>query len=167
MSIYHLFRWLGHTSFSILIRRSTWAFATIEIVHLLGLAILGGAILIVDLRLLGVGMRRQSVSRTARELLPLLLSGLGAMLVSGALMLSAFPMKYYHSPAFRLKMVLLLLAIGFYFTLHLRVVKPSADDGAETRPSIWSKAAALASLALWLGVGLAGRAIGFFGAIPI
>lgn len=166
MPIYHLLRWLGHTSFSIAIRRSTWAFASIEIVHLLGLAVLGGAILIVDLRLLGVGLRRQSVARTARELLPLLLIGLAAMLVSGALMLTAFPMKYYHSPAFRLKMVLLALAVAFYFTLHLRVVRPNSD-AAERAPSIWSKAAALASLALWLGVGLAGRAIGFFGAIPI
>jgi hypothetical protein len=166
MSIYHLLRWLGHTSFSVLIRRSTWAFATIEIVHLLGLAILGGAILIVDLRLLGVGLRRQTVSRTARELLPLLLSGLGAMLISGALMLTAFPMKYYHSPAFRLKMVLLLLALCFYFTVHRHVVRPNSDAG-ETATSIWSKAVALVSLALWLGVGLAGRAIGFFGLLLI
>jgi hypothetical protein len=158
MSILHLFRWLGHTHLSVAMRNSKWGFAIVEMVHLLGLAALGGSILIVDLRLLGIGMRRQSVPGIAKELSPILFASLGTMLGSGLLLMTAFPTKYYFSPAFRLKMILLVLAVVFYFTLHLKVVRRSP----EAAPSGWSRIAAVISLALWLGVGLAGRAIGFY-----
>jgi hypothetical protein len=163
MSALQFFRWLSHSSFSIYLRHSTWGFAIIETVHLLGLAALGGVILIVDLRLLGIGLRRQSVSQVARELSPILWASLGVMLVSGALLVVTGPLKYYHSPSFRLKMLLFALAVAFYFTLHRRVVKANMN----VVPASWSKVAAIVSLALWLGVGLAGRAIGFLGMLTI
>jgi hypothetical protein len=163
MSALHFFRWLNHSSFSIYLRHSTWGFAIIETVHLLGLAAFGGAILIVDLRLLGIGLRRQPISRVARELSPILWGSLGVMLISGALLVMTGPMKYYHSPSFRLKMLFLLLALAFYSTLHRSLVKSNADIVS----SGWSKTAAVVSLALWLGVGLAGRAIGFLGMLLV
>jgi hypothetical protein len=159
MTILQLFRWLSHTPLSVFLRHSTWGFAIIETVHLLGLAAFGGAILIVDLRLLGIGLRRQPISRIARELSPVLVGSLGVMLISGLLLVMTGPMKYYHSPSFRWKMLFLLLAVAFYFTLHRRVIKSDAD----VDPPGWSRAAAVVSMALWLGVGLAGRAIGFLG----
>jgi hypothetical protein len=163
MSVLHFFRWLNHSSFSIYLRHSTWGFAIIETVHLLGLAALGGAILIVDLRLLGIGLRRQPISQVARELSPILWGSLGVMLISGALLVVTGPLKYYHSPSFRVKMLLLSLALVFYFTLHRRVIKSTTD----VVPSVRSKVAAVVSLALWLGVGLAGRAIGFLGLLLV
>ena len=66
--------------------------------------------------------------------------------------MAAEAMKCYYHPAFRLKMVLFALSVLFNFTIHRSAVR---------MPSAWSKMAAAASLALWLGVGLAGRAIGF------
>lgn len=163
MTILQMFRWLSHTPFSVFLRHSTWGFAIIETVHLLGLAAFGGAILIVDLRLLGIGLRRQPISRIARELSPVLVGSLGVMLISGLLLVMTGPMKYYHSPSFRLKMLFLLLAVAFYFTLHRRVIKSNADVDTPG----WSKAAAVVSMALWLGVGLAGRAIGFLGILLV
>lgn len=155
--ILHLFQWLNGTSFSIFIRDSTYGFAIIEMIHLLGLAAVGGVILIVDLRLLGIGLRRQSVSQIARELTPLFLGSLTIMLVSGALLVATGPLKYYYSPWFRVKMLFFFLAVVFYFTLHRSVVGSNGD----AHPSAWSKVAAVVSMTLWLGVGLAGRAIGF------
>src|ERR1700683_3274492 len=163
MTILQMFRWLSHTPFSVFLRHSTWGFAIIETVHLLGLAAFGGAILIVDLRLLGRGLPRQPISRIARELSPVLVGSLGVMLISGLLLVMTGPMKYYHSPSFRLKMLFLLLAVAFYFTLHRRVIKSNADVDTPG----WSKAAAVVSMALWLGVGLAGRAIGFLGILLV
>jgi len=157
--VLHFFRWLGHTPLSIALRHSTWGFAVIETIHLLSLALFGGAILLVDLRLLGVGLRRQPASRVAREVSPVLLISLLVMLVSGVLLVVTGPLKYYHSPWFRTKMAFLSAAIVFYFTFH-RVVTKSDFEG---RPPLRSKLAALLSLALWFGVGLAGRAIGFLG----
>jgi hypothetical protein len=139
-------------------RSSKWGFAIVEMAHLLGLAALGGSILLVDLRLLGITLKRQPVRILARELSPLLFGSLGLMFVSGVLLIGAEPMKCYYHPAFRLKMLLLFLALGFYFTLHKRLVK----DAGNTAPGWWTKTGAILSLLLWLAVGLAGRAIGFF-----
>jgi len=159
MRLLDAFRWLSHTSFSVYLRHSTWGFAVIETVHLLGLAAFGGSILIVDLRLLGVGLRRQPVERIAREMWPIALGSLALMVASGLLLVTTGPLKYYYSPSFRIKMLLFVVAAAFYFTLHRRALQ-RGEDAAIT---VWPRVAALISLALWLGVGLAGRAIGFLG----
>jgi hypothetical protein len=150
------FRWLSQTSVGAFMQQSQYAFAAIEIVHLLALALLGGIVLFVDLSLLGFGSKKTPVGQTARELLPLLIASLVVMAVSGVLLLSEEALKCYYNPAFRWKMLLLFLAVSFYFTLHRKIVRSAA-----ARASFWSKAAAVLSLTLWLGVGLAGRAIGF------
>ena len=85
-------------------------------------------------------------------------------MISGALLVMTGPMKYYHSPSFRLKILLFLLAVTFYFTLHRNAVRLNADSTGFT----WSKVAAVVlSTVLWLGVGLAGRAIGFLGMLLV
>jgi len=159
MPLIQAFRWLSHTSFSVYLRHSTWGFAIIETVHLLGLAAFGGSILIVDLRLLGVGLRRQPVERVAREMWPIALGSLALMLISGLLLVTTGPLKYYYSPSFRIKMLLFAPAVAFYFTLHRGALHRGQDEDV----SAWPKVAAVISLTLWLGVGLAGRAIGFLG----
>jgi hypothetical protein len=133
-------------------RDSKWGFAVVEMVHLLALAALGGTVLVVDLGILGIGFRRQAPARVARELAPIFAGSLILMVLSGTLLVSAEAMKCYYHPAFRLKMVLFAAAVLFHFTI---------DRSAAGNLSIWSKVAAVASLTLWLAVGLAGRAIGF------
>jgi len=78
------------------------------------------------------------------------------MVLSGVTMLSEEALKCYYSPAFRWKMALLAAAVLFYFTLHRRAL---LRTGSGT-PTLWSRIAAIISLTLWLGVGVAGRAIG-------
>jgi hypothetical protein len=152
MYLVNLFQWLGQTSLGVFMQQATWAFAVVEIVHLIALAGLGGAILLVDLKLLGIGFKNQPAARLARELSPVLWGSLGLIVTSGLLLLIAEPLKCYYSPAFRLKMLFLFAAVGFYFTLHRRILDARA---------LASKPAAVLSLVLWLGVGLSGRAIGF------
>jgi hypothetical protein len=113
-------------------------------VHLIALAGLGGAVLLMDLGVLGVGLRRRNL---ARQLSPVFVWSLVAMAISGALLVAAEPMKCYYHRAFRLKMVLFAVAVVFAFTIR--------------RKAMESKVAAVLSLALWLSIGLAGRAIGF------
>jgi hypothetical protein len=153
MSLLPLFQWAAHTPLFSVMRDSKWGFAVVEMVHLLALASLGGTVLVVDLGILGIGLRRQSPSRVACELAPLFRASLIAMAMSGSLVVSAEALKCYYHPAFRLKMVLFALAVLFHFTVHRRAV--------QTPPSLRTKLVAAASLTLWLGVGLAGRAIGF------
>jgi hypothetical protein len=157
MSALHtLFRWLGHTAFAAAMARSTWGFPIIEMAHLIGLAGLGGAILIVDLQLLGIGPGHLPAPRVARELRPLFVTSLIVMIVSGAMMVSAEALKCYYNPAFRAKMALLFLAIAVSYAIHRNLMR----SGAEDRPTAWLKTGAILSLILWLCVGAAGRLIG-------
>jgi hypothetical protein len=120
-------------------------------VHLLGLSLLGGSVLIIDLCALGWIRLRQPAARIASDLTPLLLGSLAALVVSGILLVADGPLRYYANAAFRAKMLLLGVAVAFYFTLHRRALA-----GAPTA----RKAAAILALTLWFAVALAGRAIG-------
>ncbi len=156
MTILSLMRALGATPVGVYMRESRWGFAGIEAVHLLGLAVLGGTAMILGLSALGWAMRRQPVSVTARGLAPLFYGGLAAMAATGVLLVVSKPGRYYFSDPFRLKMLLLILAVAAHLGLHRRLVALGED-----RPiSPAYKGLAVLLLALWLGVGLAGRAIG-------
>ncbi|KAA6460426.1 hypothetical protein DYQ86_15495 [Acidobacteria bacterium AB60] len=139
-------------------RDSTWAFAIVEIGHLLALAVFGGAVLLVDLRFLGFGLRGQSASKVAKELLPLAVSSIGVMLLTGFLMVANGPVRYYFNPAFRFKMILFVIALFFHFVLQIAAARNR--QARESLPFRW-KAAATISLILWLSIGIAGRAIGY------
>jgi hypothetical protein len=156
MSLYPLFQWLAGTRISTAMGGSKWAFALVEMVHLLSLAMLGGTVLMVDLRLLGLRLRRRPADEVARELSPLTWVSLAVLVASGILLVIDGPLRYYGNAAFRLKMLLLVGAVAFSFTLHRRVVRFGSD-----RVTAQARVTAVLSLALWLSVGLAGRAIGF------
>src|SRR5262245_52729402 len=104
-----------------MIRNSVWLFPVIESVHLLALALIGGAILVVDLRLLGFGLTRQPVARLARDVQPWLVGGLIVMVTTGVLLFTSEAVKCYYSSAFRTKMTFLLPALVFTFTVRQRV----------------------------------------------
>jgi hypothetical protein len=144
---------LGH-----LMRDVAWLFPFVETVHLLALGLLGGTVLIVDLRLCGAVLRQEPVSRLARETEPWTIGGLAAMLISGLPLFFSEALKLYTNGTFRMKMILLVLAATYTFTAHRRLVL-----GDEPPSPMRGRMAALVSLALWSGVGLCGRAIGFLG----
>jgi hypothetical protein len=141
------------------IKTSSWAFAVIESVHLLALAVIGGAVLLVDLRMLGFGLRQQSVREIARDAEPILIGSLIVMLVTGIALFMSEAVKCYYSTPFWVKMTSLLLAMIFTFTVRRRVTRA---DAALARPIVY-KLVALVSLTLWFGVGAGGRWIGFSG----
>jgi hypothetical protein len=151
-----LFQWLQDTPLAQTIRHSASLIALLEIVHLIGLALLMGTILMVDLSLLGLGIGRQPVSRVARELNLFTVVGLTIMLVSGPLILTSEAVRCYKTPAFWIKMALLAIALAFHFTIHRRVTL----DPPELHPN--ARRVACLSLALWFGVALAGKAIAIF-----
>jgi hypothetical protein len=157
MTILSSFQWLGHTTVGRAMQHSTYGVAIVEMVHLLALALLGGSILLVDLRLLGVGLKRQSASELAQELAPLFWGSFAVIVLSGIIILSAESMKCYYNTAFRAKMAILFVALLFHFTLHRNAVVSTTKAVS----SVWAKATAALSLVLWLAVGFAGRAIGF------
>jgi hypothetical protein len=159
MSLLPFFEWCEATWLGDLIRNSPFAFAAIESVHLLGLAVIGGSVLLVDLRLLGLGLTRQPVSELAEDVKPWLVVSLIVMLTTGVALFLSESIKCYYSIPFWVKMYSLAFAIVFTFTVKRRVT--SADQGG-MRPA-WARLVGLISLALWFGVGAGGRWIGFSG----
>ena len=159
MSLLSFCEWCENTAVGNAIRGSLWLFPVIESFHLLALALIGGAVLLVDLRLLGLGLRRQPVAQLARDAQPWLAGGLGVMVVTGLLLFSSEAVKCYYSTAFLTKMSFLFPAIVFTFTVRRWV---AGADETRVRP-LWRKLVALVSVTLWTVVAAAGRWIGFSG----
>ncbi len=129
-------------------------FPVLECFHILGFILLLGSIALVDFHLLAGLMRDQASAALATDAAPWTLIGLALVLISGSLLFASDPDHYYLNVAFQFKMAALLLAIGFHYTIHGKVLRPGASAGA-------GKLAACVSLALWAGVIGGGIFIGF------
>ena len=127
--------------------------AFINVSHLLSLVVFIGALLVVDLRLLGSGMRRPPLSDVVRSARPWLFGGFVMMAITGSLQVVATPMKAYFSDQFWLKMELLIVAVIFTFIVRLLV------SGRDEAPA-WGKPAGLFSIVLWSFIAVQGRLIG-------
>jgi hypothetical protein len=157
MSLLSFFQWCYQTGIGEGIRNSTWLFPVIEAFHLLGLGFTAGAILIVDLRLFGVGLRKQSAAQLWASTRPWLIGGVIVMFLSGIPLFLSESIKCYYSFPFWVKMTSLLLVLIFTFTVQRRVTQTSLS--ADQVPL--GKAIATVSLVLWFGVAWGGRWIGF------
>ena len=93
------------------------AFPILECVHIVGIVCGVGTAALVNFRLLGVGLMQKSAGQLWRDTTPWTLGGLALAIIAGLLLFSIDPEMYYVNLAFRLKMLFLLLAIAFYFTM--------------------------------------------------
>ncbi len=157
MSLLEVFYWLEYSPLLIEMRSSPWLFPAIATFHLFGLAIIGGSVLVVDLRLLGLGLSRQPVAQLARGTTPILLAGMSIMIPTGVLLFMCFATKYYYLTAFWVKLTALILALTLAFGVRSRLRGISQTEAK----NVWGKPLAVLSLTLWLSVALCGRLIGF------
>jgi len=123
-----------------------WAFPLCECVHIAAFAFSIGMIGLVDLRMLGLGLTNRSAAQLMRDTEIWILLGLIAVITSGLAIFTSDPVHYLHNGAFQFKMLALVVAILFHYTIHRRV------NGA---------AVAIVSIALWCSLVLAGVFIGF------
>lgn len=161
MDMLALCKWLEQTWVGGGIRQSLWLFPAIETLHLLGMAALVGTITVYDLRLLGWILRRERVSDLTRRLLPWAWAGFAVQVITGALLFSSEAVKVYDNPAFRVKILLILLvgaqALIFQWTSYRNV---ATWDDSQVMPA-GAKMAGCISILLWIGIVAAGRLIGF------
>jgi hypothetical protein len=143
--------WLGRV-----VVGSLWLFPVIEAVHLLGLAVLGGAILIVDLRLLGTGLKHRSTEELWRESRPYLIGAIVVMIATGVPLFLSEAIKCYYNNSFWVKITTLPVAIAFAFTVRAHTVTDSVHNTARRQ-----KLVGALSITLWVIVAAAGRWIGF------
>src|SRR5204863_8137031 len=104
MSLLPFFTWCEKSAIGEAIRNSQWLFPVIESVHLLALVLIAGAVLVVDMRLFGLVVRRQPVAQLARYAESWMIGGLMVMVRTGILLFLAHAIKCYDRPAFAVKM---------------------------------------------------------------
>ncbi len=156
--LYPYFLWIENTRLGHGIRESKWTFTLSEVVHLLGLTVLLGTVLLLALRLFGFVLQKKSVASIARELKPLSIGALVVTLLTGTLLFTSEATKCWGNIAFRYKMLFLFLALLFQFT-GLQKVARAEDQRFSPLTRILT---AFVAIFLWFGVAVAGRAIAFF-----
>lgn len=139
---------------------ATWWFPFMESLHVLSLVIMLGAIVMLDLRVLGWAAMPYSISSLNRELVPWSAVTFVVANVTGLAMFITRASHHVENPAFQLKMLLLLLAGVNIAYFHFRVLRTVSLWDTQARAPLAARLAAAASLSLWIGVTLAGRWIG-------
>ena len=154
-------QWLEGSAWATEIHQSLWLFPLIETAHLFGVILLVGATSALDLRLIGLAMKEQRVSRLARRLLPWAWTGLTLQVLTGFCLFASEATRCWENTAFRLKMIMLVLAglnaLMFHQTVYRRVAN---WDEARVTP-VGAKFAGCCSILLWFGIVAAGRWIAF------
>lgn len=139
---------------------ATWWFPLIESLHVLSITFMFGAILMVDLRVLGLAATHYSVRSLSRELVPWSAAALGIASVTGVAMFITRANAHATNPAFQFKMLLMVLACINVATFHLVVFRSHTDWASEEAAPAGARLLAASSMTLWIGVMLAGRWIG-------
>jgi len=145
-------QWIHQTQLSIAIRESIWVYPILDVLHCVGILLVAGTIVVVDLRLLGFGMRGSSISSVIHQVLPWTLGGFAFMSFTGTLLAWSEPVRLYHSLFFPWKLLFLgvagLNAFFFHYGIH---------RGTPVR----ARLAGAVSILCWILVIAAGRAIGY------
>ena len=150
------FEWCEATGLGQTIRQSLWLFPVIEAIHLLGLSVLGGSLLIVDLRMFGLGLKDQGIAELAEKARPWVVGSVIVMISTGLLLFFSEAIKAYYNTSFWVKMWALLIGLIFTFTIRWRV---TGDEALDT--SWRSRLVGSASMIVWFTVAAAGRWIGY------
>ncbi len=148
--------WMGDSRLSLLFGSAVWYSPLIQVAHLVAVAVFAGALLVVDLRLLGTGLTQTPVKTVAEDAQPWLMGGLIALTVTGLPSLFQLAIKQYYSPFWWWKMEMLALGLIFIFTVRRKVLQTDESELG----SFWPKIVGLVSMALFLGVTIGARLIG-------
>jgi hypothetical protein len=148
--------WLGQA-----MRDIPWLFPTFEGLHFVGMALLLGSIGIIDLRILGFA--KGLPVGPLHRLLPLAFFGFALNVITGIAFVCSDPQSYWIVPAFRFKMLLILLAGANAIWFWVSILKHVDEWGADAEASRHAKIISAASLLFWVGVVTAGRFIAFGG----
>ena len=160
--LFAICQWLENTTMGTAIRESSWLFPTIETGHLFGIISLVASTSILDLRLIGIAFREQSVSKLMNRCMAWAWVGFSLQVVTGFFLFSSEATKMYGSLVFQIKMLLIVLAglngLAFHFLAYRKV---AAWDNSPVTP-VSAKFAGCFSILLWFGIVAAGRWISYY-----
>ena len=158
MSLQQIWEWSYSSKTIDVLRNAKYAIPLIQSFHLFGLMLVLGTTVVFNLRLLGLGVRQISMPAITSQLWRLMVGGLLLSIATGILVFIPDPARYAANTAFKTKLLILLAAILFHFTVFRKVVRAEAPPARRRAIMV-----AAVSLTLWFCVGWAGRAIAFLG----
>jgi hypothetical protein len=154
-------QWLATTRGSVALHESFYMYPLVESVHVLTLCLFVGLAATLDLRLVGVALRRVPMSEVAHRFLPWMRLGFFVMAASGLLLFYAIPVRSYHNVFFRIKVVLLVLSGLNAFVFHNGVYRKIFEWDIAPRAPRAARAAGFCSLILWACIIVCGRMIAY------
>ncbi len=138
-------------------RETPWVIPSAQAIHIATLGIVLGAVLMIQLRVLGVSGRNQTLAATAKRLTPWIWYGVLVLLLSGAVMIFAEPDRPLLSNVFMLKMLLVAIALIITAILQLRLARDPEAWERSGGMKLLGRSAAVTSLALFVAIVFAGR----------
>lgn len=157
MDLLFLFEWLDSSALASVSKAYGGVFAVVQMFHLLAMSVMGGMILVSDLRLLGIVLKEvpsETICENAQKWFTI---GLIVMVISGIFMSSAVAMKLYYNQMFWAKMISLAIGVIFVYTIRRPLLRYAHDS---INP--WAiRMTAISSLTIWFIVAASGRWIGF------
>jgi hypothetical protein len=160
MSLHDILNWVQNTGWATGIKESSLLFPIIEGSHIMALSFSVGMIMILDMRLLRISFRSQTVSSIMEQLMPFTLAGFAIEMLTGVLLFLTQAVKAYGNPFFRAKMILLLLA-GINALYYQIKYYPKMAEWDRTATPVGVRIVAVASLILWAGVIACGRTMAY------
>ncbi len=156
MSLQPFFEWMQGLAFSAFFLESVWPTPILQCIHLTAVAVFAGALLLVDLRLLGKGLKDMPLAKVARAAEPWLIGSFAVLVLTGIPQMASTALKQYYSPFFWWKMEMVLIGVILTVTIRRRI---AATEESQLGP-VLPKMVGIASIALWTSVTIGARLIG-------
>ena len=156
--------WLETTAVSVKVQSITWLIPVLQSIHILMIGIVFVSSLMITLRVLGSMRADEPFATVWGRFAPWMWSGLVVMALTGLVLIVGEPVREFSSVSFWLKMSLLAISLTTIFVFG-RTLRPETLTSATGEFSAGRKAAALATVVLWLAIIFLGRAIAYDAAV--
>jgi len=160
-SITAFLEWLQASSLAVFIHKTTWAFTTVEVVHVFAISMVIGTIAIVDLRLLGFASTKRPVAELSKQVLPFTWAAFVLAVLAGVLLFISRATDYFVNPVFWIKMSLIVLAGINMMIFEFITVRGVQQWNLDPTPPSPARLAGGVSITCWVLVLLCGRLIAF------
>ncbi len=156
------FEWINDWPWAAALRESEDAYPLVETLHVLAIAVIVGTVVTMDLRVLGLILRQEAVTRVGQAMLPLTWCGFAIMLLTGLPLFAAQALQLYANPAFRIKIALLAVAGCNALLFHATTYRTVGAWDRNSAAPLPARAFASVSIALWSAIIVSGRLIAVF-----
>ena len=156
-----VFEWVNEFPTSIGIRESIYLYPAILTTHIVGMCVFAGLVIMMDLRLLGIGNTSTPISQIQRRLFPGQMAGMTVSAISGLVLVYGQPMRFYPNVFFWIKTVMMLVAAANVLAFHYGAYRTVADWDNQIKAPLGARLSGAVSIVLWALVIMSGRLIAY------